>query len=608
MANCENCGAEFAPQAAVCSHCGTKLPNAERLGAQTMLGGVSPFAQNAKPPVPTLPTTDHVASTGESPPTNPTAPKTSPAMMGTMIGFPSPIAIELLPNVEHEATPTLVSQPVDPRRALSGTMVGMPSPNLAPSVDVKRAFSGTMVGMPSPVPQLSLAAQGIDALRETQAQGTQMGRSLNEFTTTDRRFQGTLMGIAQPGIAPTHAEYPPPPAAFQPDPPPSASVSDTDALSRPPLPITSRPVWHSALFIGLGLVAAAGFGALFAKLSEPDLHVLVTRFAVDDSGQDQLELSCDQCQDGTTLRVGTASTKFEKGVARLLVEKPLALGQNQFELSVLAPDGEQLSAAPLIVPVAFRMSSNWDGRHATPPFGQITVEAPAGSTIKIDGKIAQVKGGKAEYQIPIAEKTLGEAREVERVVFDIPIEVISDSKTRSTRASLRGGITPLQLTSIGPVHELGGKPISITGVSIAGATIKFGDAQTTTNDKGEFSLNIPDPREMAGFVFAQTDELLARRVALRLTNSAETPEQEVTHFAHIKTPTFARLTGNVIESRVVSGVTRTLLELQQDCPTPPCLLATTFAEARHLVPNRTVTASGWAVPGDPISMKVTKFN
>src|SRR5690606_23144745 len=325
---------------------------------------------------------------------------------------------------------------------------------------------------------------------------------------------------------PTYENQPAPPQVFESDPPPSSVVSSNRWSSDSSFPRPARPVWQSVALISLGLIAAAGFGALFAKMSEPDLSILVTRFAVDESGQDQLDLSCSSCPDGTTLRVGGATTKFEKGVARFLVEKPLSLGQNQFELSVQGPDGKKLSAAPLIVPVAFRMSSSWDGRHATPPFGQVTVQAPAGSTIKIDGKPAQASGGKAEYKIPVDEKTLGESREIERVIFDVPIEVISEDKTRSTRASLRGGITPLQLTSIGPIHELSGKPVSITGVSMAGAKITFGDTQTEANEKGEFSLVISNPQQTTGFVTAQTNDLLLRRVALQLTSSAPTPDKE----------------------------------------------------------------------------------
>jgi len=366
-------------------------------------------------------------------------------------------------------------------------------------------------------------------------------------------------------------------------------------------------LWQTVAFIGGGLVAAAGLGGLVAKMSKADVQVSVTRFSVDDAGHDQLELKCPQCPSGTTLRIQQATCKFEGSKCTLIVSEPLSLGQNEFDLSLVAADGDLLSADPLLVPVAFRMSSNWKGRQASPPFGEILVEAPVGSTIKVDGKPVTDQAGKATYRVVLDAETLGEARDPQKVAFDVPIEVTTGDKIRSTRASLRGVIAPLQLTSAAPLHELSGKTVTISGLSSPGAQVRFGSVTSIANERGEFTLQLTHPQETSGFVEAGTDDQLSRRSPLKLSRSASLPPPVITTFEKITGPSFVQLDATVLESRVAVGVTRTLLEIQKGCQNPPCLLSTTYAEPKHLLPNRTVTVSGWATPGDPVSVKVVKF-
>ncbi len=565
------------------------------------------------------------------------------------------------------AEPALAAPPGAPQaaaRPLAGTMIGMPSPVLPESTPPppapiaaapaqKSTFTGTMVGVVPPIARptpLSPADQQATHHSPTPLASTQLGYPINKELQSamdgqgslgfalnqtassgsfvdstgasarsdqvpggPKRFDGTLLGVAQPGIAPTPgaaAEAPPnaggvfEPSDFPtvPDSPKSGVVTSRVPPGTPP-----RPLWQTVAFIGGGLLAAAGLGGFLAKMSKADAQVSVTRFSVDDAGRDQLELKCPQCPPGTTLRIQEATCKFEDHKCTLIVSQPLSLGQNEFELSLVAADGELLSADPLLVPVAFRMSSNWKGRQASPPFGEILVEAPAGSRIKVDGKPMSDQAGKTTYKVVLDAETLGESREAQKVAFDVPIEVTTGDKIRSTRASLRGVITPLQLTSVGPLHELSGKTLTISGLSSPGAKVRFGSTTTTANERGEFSLLLTHPDESRGFVEASTEEQLVRRAPLTLSRHASLPAPVITSFEEIKAPGFVQLDATVLESRVAAGVTRTLLEIQKDCGSPPCLLSTTYAEPTHLLPNRTVTVSGWATPGDPVSVKVVKF-
>ena len=665
MAHCQNCGAPSAPTAVVCTECGAKLTSVPRLGSQTIVG-VSPFAPPEKKDEPQSDSpADETPAAGNDP-----LKGTKIGMPSPFASVEKPV--EETKRVDPSAGGQ--PQPEVPRKAFSGTMVGMPSPVAKPlaqgtaaatddRADNPRAgeaahappktLSGTMVGMPSPFPaspekrsaddNAPKPAQApedeshparldptLEELRETYAHNNlhdtigqtpksrgarpaaapSASKEASASSAQGQRFSGTLLGIAQPGIAPVHnASAMSPPHPLAPTGTGSGSSHPPSGFSELPslAPPLGRPTWQTALLVALGLVAAAGIGGLAAKMSKPDRVVTVSRFAVDDSGKDQLELACQSCEDGTMLEIGTASTRFEKGIGTIVVDHPLALGQNEFPLKMVGPEGKELSAAPLIVPVAFRMSSNWKGRHAETPHGEVLVEAPAESTIKIDGKAVMAIDGKVSYEVPVDEQTLGESSEIEKVAIDVPIEVTTGGKSRTTRASLRGAITPLTLSSVGPIHEIGKGPVTIAGRSAAGAKVSADGKNSIASEDGTFSLVLEDPKEFDGFVTAFTDELLARRVPLVLTRSAEEPEDTLRTFSAIDKAAFVHLTGTVIESRVSQGVTRTLIEVDEGCKIPPCLISASYAEPRHLTPNRSVTVFGWAQPGDPLTLEVIKF-
>ncbi len=643
MAHCQHCGAEAAPKAAVCTQCGTKLKHAAPIGSQTILGGLSPFAPSTDgsrgEPGPPHPASATSAQTSPTPTTSGARP-----LSGTMIGLPSPFAQEVAPGKPRE-------QPSPPpaSRALSGTMVGMPSPFAAGPAErtgandpkptpSRSTLSGTMVGMPSPFSTIdaradkqSLAAtqqshspaptiseptpHSRSPLSETMKRGSLPQAMANDAPPGDgnpgqspaKRFQGTLMGVAQPGIAPSHHRPEAPPAAFPTPAGPQPPGADSHPPSNFPASGSSRPIWQTALLVGLGLCAAASVGGVMALMGKPDLTMKVTRFAIDDAGKDQLELSCDGCPDGTTVRIGDAESQFQSNVSTIVIDKQLDLGENRFELQVTDPAGESLSAAPLTVPVAFRMSSNWTGRHALPPFGQVLVEAPPGSRIKIDGKPMDDTSGQVEYQVLVDEPTLGESTDIEKVALDIPIEVTTGDKTRQTRATLRGGITPLRMTSVGPILEFKSGPITLAGVSAPGATVRFGDLETTASDQGEFALVLTDPVEADSFVTAQAGEFLVRRIPLRLTQNMEAPVTPIEEYSALTTAGMARFKAMVIESRTSDGVTRSLLEVADGCTTPPCLISATYAMPHRLPLNRSILVTGWATPGDPVTVKVSHF-
>ncbi len=495
-------------------------------------------------------------------------------------------------------TPAAVLEAQGAMRTLAETQKG---PRLATS---------SSPAVPSPELQTTETSSGAHQTTHSASPAAPLSES------PKKRFQGTLLGVAQPGIAPIHNSAPSPPAPISgPGAVPSSQSWSPPSSGSPSsfpqdvtLPRSGRPLWQTAILVGLGIAGAAGIGATIAAVKRPDLSIEVTRFSVDEEGRDHLELSCEQCTDGTSLTVSGATTKFQNHRGTLIMSSPLSLGENTFQPQLKNAEGQELSGSPLIVPVAFRMSSNWKGRHESPPSGQVLLEAPKGSIVKMGDKTVEAPFGKATYVVEFAKETAGESSEVEKVALDVPIEVTTKDKKRSTRASLRGAVTPLTLLSMGPMHQITKAPITLTGITAPSATVRWGSQSTTADAEGAFRLVLSSPEESNNPVEAETDELLTRRVEVQLKKSLDLSSNTlIKEYSKVSEPGMVQLRATVVESRITEGVTRSVLETRDGCSSPPCLISAVYPSPKSLRPNRTVTVTGWAEPGDPLQLRVSRF-
>src|SRR5690606_22474906 len=126
----------------------------------------------------------------------------------------------------------------------------------------------------------------------------------------------------------------------------------------------------------------------------------------------------------------------------LTPQTPLALGRNELEFKLKVGD-ELRDVKKVILPIAFRVLTKWSGLHESPPYGLITVAAPKGSSLSIDGKTIPIKGEIAEYRVDFAEESTGESTKIQQVTSEHDIVVTVDGSARETRAILQNGITPL---------------------------------------------------------------------------------------------------------------------------------------------------------------------
>lgn len=586
MAVCQNCGKENPSQASVCTDCGSPLPAAKRANlAGTMLGMPSPVLSATSPSAAAKP--PGASSTAEPPaPARPFA--------GTMMGMPSPLA----PGGGHPKAGEAASPTPSPAAT-------------SPSPGGKSAALGrTMVGMGTPAQPLAPAPISPGPATPTEPV---LAPIAPEPAPQNRKFQGTLLGVARPGIAPSQFNAPAPPSAAallpvrpaDPQAPSPAEVPFSSERVDKPFPIT-RPAWKSVAMIVGAVAGAAALGGLFAVLSPKPVTVIVEEFSIDEDGNDQLKLKCDECPEGSKLVLGGVETPVRNKAALLTPPHPLALGRNELEFT-LKMNGESRDVKKVILPIAFRVLTKWTGLHEDPPFAEINVLAPDGSKVLIGGKEAPIQAQKAVRRIEFSAETSGEASKVTSIDSSFDVVVTVDGKERQTKAELKNGVAPLTLTSPAPIHQLGGKPVAVSGRTAPGAKVKIGSTEVQADDKGAFSHIIESPTAGKLAVTVSTDKFLSRRVEVELSGDAPRPPSAVSKFSEIEPGAFVNLKANVIESRTAGGTTQALVEVETGCDAPPCLLRAVYGEPKKLPPNRTIALTGTVAGGNPLTVRVTRF-
>ena len=546
-----------------------------------------------------------------------------------MIGLPSPfLKTGEAPPAEAPAEEKAAPQPAPTtgHGSLSKTMVGMTSPLKGPAptpagqpaeqspAATPADLGATMTGMGQVPPEA--IQQAVQAAKAAAAEPQQGHPKTGKFA-------GTLMGIAQPGIAPD-PQAPAPPSPLTPAasgtseaelsqtvpaavaPPPTSSFSSPAGSRRPSLPV-GRSLAKNLALIAAGLVAAASTGALVAKLTSSPIEVSVEKFSVDTQGRDRLVVECRKCAPGSQLVLAGQAAKLEGTKATFVLDTPLGLGNNTLQLQLHTPAGKKRSVRPLQVPIAFRLRTDWAGQHAQPPYGQVMVEAPSDSLVSMDGAAIELVAGKASQPIEFRQETLGENASRQSAKKQIQVSVDFGKHKKNATANLERDVCPLQLSSVAPIHQLGGKPVTILGRSASGARIQAGTLTTTAAPDGSFRLILPEPQPGTVQIVAQHDQMLARTAHIEMTKSAQAPTSAASGYAGLATRGNVDLAVTILESRQNGGVTRSLAEVADGCAAPPCLARLVYPEPIALKLKKELRISGDVLPGEPPTIRVTRF-
>jgi hypothetical protein len=412
----------------------------------------------------------------------------------------------------------------------------------------------------------------------------------------------TMLGVALPGIAPLHpgtsrpAEPAAPPAwgpapSPPPPPPPPGEPVPGEEFSVLPGQGKSRRI---PLMAALVIVAAAALftAAGIVLLLHRARGAIQTNLTLGKDGHEELVLTCEGCDDGATVRYGSASATFASRRATLRLARELAIGDNKLTLELERRRGKTESVE-LTVPVEFRVRGDTSDLAKTPPAIKIVAKAVKGSAVVIDGKAVPLTDeGTAALAVDVSRALTGPDAIQRTLEHKVPYAVTPpDGSPKRGEVVVRIGITPLVLQAPGdsivietPTFVLAGRTAKNGGVSVEGRPI-------TVDASGQFAqvMGVSAEGETTVTVRAvapdQAPRLIpvrVRRVASLAAEAERVRPQATTSYAAIAAPSEAQrglqvlLEGVILESRVENFATVFLMEVKNDCASGSCLLRVTF--------------------------------
>ena len=571
-----------------CAQCGTELPENAGFcglcGAVTSVSGVSGAPENqAHNPVPGrvapartmlgISTADllpqqTVPMAAQAPPETPPAGAAQPAGSRTMIGVAIPGVAPILPP----APPASPEGAVPPMRGEHRTMLGVAMPGIAPSQNAGAGPAGYAPHAPA-------------------------------------------------GHAP-HA-----PAAIPQIVPAPAPLFDEPL---PPAPVIAKrgglPLGLVAGVVGL-LVAGAGIAVYFFwKGGAP----LVVKARLGPQGNEQLQLICPTCPDGTTASLSGASVSFKDKEAALELSTPLKLGENPLEIRIDRPamGRDETVKASILVP--YRVKVDLSSAGATPadsgPKGEPPAGAPApgaaasndpivvrvetlpGTAVKVDGRDVALDGeGHGTQSIDVRAETEGPSDEGKVIDKSIPYEVTpKGAPTERGTLTARVGVVPLHIDA--PTKHLvtdadrfvvagrtaKGASVTVNGRPLESATgIFFGTFELPAASETPVEIRAAGPH-----VAPRTARFSVKRVA---NLEAEAKAFEAAHtlgYDAVSSNVEANvgqglaIDGEVRQSRIVNHQTVAIVDSRHGCAKRPCIVRVVYGGDLDLKPRQPLRAYG----------------
>ena len=404
------------------------------------------------------------------------------------------------------------------------TMMGVAIPGIAP------LHGGVPSGTPAP-PAAPLAPGSAPAAAPSGSGPVDL-----------RSKQSTMLGVAIPGIAPSHASleaqaprqqgYPqqqqqaygapgqhaPSPYGLTPQgyPAPAphipSQVQNTalGMMAAPELPIVPRPKTLideplpampfipekkgiSALAVvgivaGLVAVLGGGVGAFFLLRSGAPLTAVPQ---LDENGRESLKIGCVSCPDGTTVALGASSATVAKGAAVLPLPAPLTIGDNNLTVKLDRPGAGRDEDVKVHVPVAYRVRADLATLNAKPPAITVRVEAIVGSEVKVDDKpVALDATGRGSYAIDLSKETegTGEAKTFER---KIPFVITpKGGVAQPGQLTARTGILSLALDAPGIELFTDKTTAAVAGQTRPGGAVTIDGQNVAVDPQGRFGVRV----------------------------------------------------------------------------------------------------------------------
>ena len=348
---------------------------------------------------------------------------------------------------------------------------------------------------------------------------------------------GTLLGVARPGIAPLRpGEAPEPEDLLDPDAPTTAYVREPDPIEdapygyraadelgatvgpaamgrRPGIP--RQPAWEGgkrrhridpprgvavvrakkgvdpSTKRALAVVIAAGALALVAVLVAvfwPSAPPLSARARADAEGREGVELTCKSCPDGTRVTIGADSATMAGGTALVPLKTALALGENRMKVAVDRPGSGRDETLGILVNVAYRIRPDLASLQADHPSIQIVAEAAAGTSVSINGHTLPLAGGRAVENLDVTEACTGLSGEAKTLTRQIPYVVTPDGgNAENGVVNVSVSIVTLQLEAPGPHVIIDGPSFVLAGRTMKGAEVLAAGRAIVVRPDGTFA-------------------------------------------------------------------------------------------------------------------------
>jgi hypothetical protein len=353
-----------------------------------------------------------------------------------------------------------------------------------------------------------------------------------------------------------------------------------------------------------GLFAAAAVVWLFYR-GHGSIEARATALA---DGQEQLELTCSACEDGTVVRLDAANATFAGHHANLALTRSLKVGENPMTLTLVATRGKQ-SFVDISVPIAYRVRGDTSGLDAPTPELRVLVSAIAGSTVSVDGKPVTLNAeGEGRYVLDVSAEVTGLDPSVKTLERKLPYVVTPPNGSPQTGAvSLQAGVTPLVIDAPGPAVLLETSNFVLAGRTAKGGALTVSERPITVDPTGRFAqlMNVSAPGETTIVVRATGKDTAPRLFPLRvkrvdsLVREAERVRQRATsNYAAIadqagtKRGWAVALDGLSVDARTENYNTLVVMDVQSGCPHAPCLARVTYGAPYSLSPGEKFSAFG----------------
>lgn len=444
-----------------------------------------------------------------------------------------------------------------PPAAVQGAPAGAPAPSpLAGTVGVNAPGSDkhTMIGMPAtglpvPAPQPQPQPQAF-----APALKTMLGVAIPGIAPTHERpppqqappveqRAGTLLGIAVPGIAPVHPDAAPPraPQGHQPAHAYAAVEARPPAAPPPPIVPAPAPLVHEPLpeappvpkKKGVPAVAVVGIVFVLVALIGTGAALLILRSGaplaaqpqLDESGKESLKIRCESCPDGTMISLGASSSKVEGGATLLPLPAPLSIGDNDLEMKIDRPPPGRDETVKVHVPVAYRVKADLSTLTTAPAAITVRVEALPGTEVTVDGRpLALDATGKGSQAIDVATEVEGPSDEQKAIDKKIPFTIKPKDAAAAETGQLvvRTGVAPLHIDAPGLELYTDRATGNVAGQVKPGGTLTIDGQNVTVDADGRFGVRVelPADGEKTITVVASAPPLAPRTVRSKLVRVA----------------------------------------------------------------------------------------